>query len=583
VRFSILHILLVFSLFISSSVSAQNLDKIGKEDMVTVSGGFNLNTITYASSGTNYAGRDPFTWFASGNITVNILDVSLPFSYTYSNRIGKFTQPYNQTALHPKYKWIQGHFGVTSMSFSPYTLAGHIFTGGGVDLTPGKWKISIMSGRLNKAVAYDPILDNTNNITYKRFGYGLKVGFHEQKYSVDLTLFKAKDDVNSLNHLPINTEVSPEDNVVMSLAGKTTLIKNLTLEGEYAISGLTQSTIDLNDYQASHSMSFINPLIGANSTTDYFEAYKASLSYKLKTASVAFNFEHVDPGYKTLGGYFFNNDLENYTLAPSLSLLKGRLNLAANTGFQRNNLAADKASTTNRWIGSLNVNYVPLQKLAIVGSYSNFSTFTRNRPTTDPFYYQAADTLNFYQLSQNTSAGVTFQTGKKDKDLSGTIQALYNFQESESMSGNIQNASAFGMNVGVEGVPSYVHAGNLSYSARSKKMKVGVTLATNVNQVEVMDQKTLFIGPTIKFQKKIKDNFNLSGGSTYNRQYKNALLSNNVFNHRISLSHTVKMKNEKQGRMNLSLNGNWMQKLPTVSSETKMSELNIFANLNYSF
>lgn len=528
---------------------AQNLDKIGKEDMVTVSGGFNLNTITYASSGTNYAGRDPFTWFASGNITVNILDVSLPFSYTYSNRIGKFTQPYNQTALHPKYKWIQGHFGVTSMSFSPYTLAGHIFAGGGVDLTPGKWKISVMSGRLNKAVVYDPISDNTNDITYKRFGYGLKVGYHEQKYAIDLTLFKAKDDVTSLNYLPVSTEVLPEDNLVMSLAGKTTLIKNLTLEGEYAISGLTQSTIDLNEYQASHSMSFLTPLIGANSTTDFFEAYKTSLSYKFKTASLAFNFEHVDPGYKTLGGYFFNNDLENYTLAPSVSLLKGRLNVAANTGFQKNNLAADKAATTNRWIGSLNVNYVPMQKLAIIGSYSNFSTFTKNRPTTDPFYYQAADTLNFYQLSQNASAGVTFQTGKKEKDISGTIQALYNFQESQSMSGNIQNASAFGMNVGVEGIPSYVHAGNLSYSARSKQMKAGLTLATNVNQVEVLDQKTLFIGPTLNFQKKIKENISLSCGSTYNRQYKNSLLSNNVFNHRISLSYALKMK-KREARTN---------------------------------
>ncbi len=577
----LLHIILL--LFTSLHFQAQNLDKIGKKDMIKVSGGFNLNTITYASSGTSYAGRDPFTWFASGNINVSILDISLPFSYTYSNRVGKFTQPYNQAAFHPKYKWIQAHVGKISMNFSPYTLSGHIFAGGGIDLTPGKWKISLMTGRLNKAIAYDPVLNNLNEITYKRFGYGIKTGYQGKKYELSAIVFKAKDYSNSISYIPMGTDIHPQDNLVLSLSGKTTLVKNLSLEGEYAVSGLTQSTLDINPTEGKQTLSFFKPLISGNSTTNFYQAYKSSISYKLKTASIALNFEHVDPGYKTLGGYYFNNDLENYTLAPSLKLLKGKMNLAVNAGFQKNNLSGDKSATTNRWIGSLNMNYSPVQKFTINGSYSNFSTYTKNRPSTEPFYYQPADTLNFYQLSQNASAGITMQTGKKDKDMSGNIQLLYNFQESTNITGNIQDANAFGYNVGVEGIPSYVQVGNLAYSARFKKSKMGLTFSSNINQTEILDQITLYIGPTLNIQKKIKEKINFSAGSTYNRQYKNSDLTSNVYNHRISLSYTMKMKNEKQGRMNLSLNANWMQKLPTISTETKFSELNIFANLNYSF
>ena len=580
----------VLSILLLSSIlaQAQNLDKIGKKDMVKVSGGFNLNTITYASNGTSYAGRDPFTWFASGNLNVSILDVSLPFTYTYSNRVGKYTQPYNQVAFHPKYKWVQGHFGITSMSFSPYTLSGHTFAGGGLDLTKGKFKVSLMGGRLNKEVVYDPILNNQNEITYKRFGYGLKAVFTEKKYSVNVIMFKASDQANSLSQIPLNTTIQPQDNLVMSIGGKTTLVKNLTLDGEFALSGLTKSTLDLNPYEGTQSAGAMNSFINGNSTTDFYNAYKTSLSYQLKIASLSFNFEHIDPNYKTLGGYYFNNDIENYTLAPSIKLLKGKMNLGINAGFQKNNLAEDKTATTKRWIGSTNLSYTPIPKVSVNGSYSNFSTYTRNRPTTDPFYYQIADTLNFYQLSQNASASLMLQMGKKDANRRGSMQVLYNFQESSSMNGNIQNANAFGYNVGVEGIPSYVHSGNLAYTSSFKKEKMGITLASNVNQTEFLDQKSLFIGPSLTLQKKLKEKINLSGGSTYNRQYKNETLVSNVFNTRISVSYAVKMKREEKGKkklgsLNLSLNGNWMTKLPTVNTETKFNELNIFANLGYKF
>src|SRR5687768_14332581 len=163
-RFQAAHI--VIGCLLSASTFTQNLEKIGKDDMLKMSGGLAFNTITYFSDGAVHPSREPFTWYASGNVNISILDVSLPFTYTYSNQGGKYTQPFNRTSLNPHYKWIKSQIGLTSMTFSPYTLSGHLFLGAGIELTPGKWKISLMAGRLNKEIAFNPLDSNTNEIVF---------------------------------------------------------------------------------------------------------------------------------------------------------------------------------------------------------------------------------------------------------------------------------------------------------------------------------------------------------------------------------------------------------------------------------
>ena len=560
---------------------AQNFDKLGTKDAVKVNGGLAFNTITYFSQGLANPSREPFTWFASGNVNISILDVSLPFTYTYSNHGGKYTQPFNRTSFNPKYKWVSSQIGLTSMSFSPYTLTGHLFLGAGVDLTPGKWKVSVMAGRLNKAIEYNSLDDNTNNIVYGRFGYGLKCGYENKGYGGSIIVFKAKDDESSLPFIPLNSVVKPQDNFVVSLQGKAKITQKLFIEAEYALSGLTQNT---RVETASENQNFVNSIISGNSTTDFFQAYKSSLKYQLKWMSLAFNYEHIDPGYKTLGGYYFNNDLNNYTFAPTFNLLKKKLNLGANTGFQRNNLGGDKAATSTRWVGSVNASYVPNAKIMFNGSYSNFSTFTKNRPATDPFYFAAADTMNFFQLTQSSSAMTSYNFGKGENK--NVIQLMYNYQESTNLSGNINDAGAFGTGVQttLQGVPTKIHAGNLAYSKQFKPIAATLTFATNLNQSHALDQTNTFIGPTVNFQKSLfAKKSSLALGSTYNRQYNNNVLTNNVFNHRVSFNYSPKFENEDLGKITFSMNANWLQKLAINPGTVNVQEINLFINLNYTF
>ncbi len=552
--------------------------------MVQVSGGLALNTITYFSSGILNPGREPFTWYASGNVNVNILDVSLPFTYTYSNQGGKLTQPFNRTSLNPTYKWIKSTIGMTSMNFSPYTLTGHLFLGAGVDLTPGKWKISAMAGRLVKEVEYDVTADNLNQIAFRRFGYGVKCGYENKGFGGTIILFKASDNASSLPFIPLNSAIKPQNNLVMSIAGKAALFKSIFLEAEYALSALTQNMNDVNDASTNSNLSFLNPLIAANSTTDFFQAFKSSIKYQMKWMNVGFNFEHIDPGYKTLGGYYFNNDLNNYTISPSFILLKKKLTVGGNTGFQRNNLAGDKSATTTRWVGSINASFVPSPKIIFNGTFSNFSTFTKNRPATDPFYFAPADTMNFYQLTQSASAMISYNFGKSENK--NILQLMYNYQESTSLSGNIADAGAFGANseTALSGIPVNVHAANLAYSKQIKSMNASVTFATNVNRTISSFSESTFIGPTLNFQKSLfKKKSSLAFGSTYNRQYAYDVLTGNVFNHRVSFTYSPKFENEQAGKINLSMNANWMQRLAIDAGTINRNEVNIFVNLNYSF
>ena len=579
-----------YTIFIIALLSfptlSQNLEKLGdKENRASVSGGLQLNTITYFQSGLVIPNREPFTWFASGNLNITILDVALPFTFTYSNQGGAYTQPFNRTAFHPSYKWAKAHLGLVSMNFSPYTLSGHLFLGGALELTPGNWNIQMMGGRLNKKVEYNSIDDNIDDIVFNRWGYGLNVGYSDKGYEGKIILFKGQDDPKSLSFMPVNSEIKPQDNLIISAAGKAKIIKSLSIEGEYALTGLTNNRNSIEESTDVQNFKFLHPIISGNATTNFYQAFKTILKYSHKTVAVSFNFEHIDPGYKTLGGYFFNNDLNNFTLAPSFSLFKKKLNIAMNTGFQVNNLSKDKSATTKRWVGSVNTSYSPVKRMVINGSYSNFSTFTRNRPNTDPFYYAPADTLNFYQLTQSASGMLGYSFG--GDTIQHALQLIYNYQESSNLTGNIQTAGAFG--TGLEnnlptGILTKIHSGNIAYSLQLSKSGASITLASNINRTSSDVANSTFLGPTINFNKSVfEKKGNLSVGSTYNQQFASKEMVGNVFNHRVSFNFTPKMKQKDLGQISFSLNGNLMQRLLTGAGSIAVNEMNIFINLGYNF
>ena len=165
---------LALFLLISLVGYTQNIDieNVGKAKPIQVSGMVSANGVYYDSNQNN--NREPFTYFLRGNLNVSIYGFAVPISYSFTNQGENldYALPFdfNRISLHPKYKWVTAHIGSVAMTFSPYTLNGHQFTGGGVDLTPpGAFKVSAMAGRLLKATPDDG--DERNRSCF--FSYGL--------------------------------------------------------------------------------------------------------------------------------------------------------------------------------------------------------------------------------------------------------------------------------------------------------------------------------------------------------------------------------------------------------------------------
>jgi len=165
----------------------------------------------YFNSNQN-ANRAPYTYFLQGTLNISIYSFSLPISYSFSNQgenLGyQLPFDFNRISIHPKYKWVTGHIGNVNMTFSPYTLNGHQFTGGGVDLTPaGPLKISAMAGQLLKATNDDG--DTRTVPAFSRMGYGLKTSYEKEKYKIGIIGFYAKDNQNSIDSIPEAKGVLP--------------------------------------------------------------------------------------------------------------------------------------------------------------------------------------------------------------------------------------------------------------------------------------------------------------------------------------------------------------------------------------
>ena len=122
-----------FLLFFCITINAQQLDKIGKKGGIQTTGGLSFSNQFYHVNGESNVSTPPYYYMLSGNVNVDVYGWSLPFSISYSNRKFVTGQPSNVVGVSPTYKNLTLHAGVRSLTFSPYTLAGHTFTGGGIE------------------------------------------------------------------------------------------------------------------------------------------------------------------------------------------------------------------------------------------------------------------------------------------------------------------------------------------------------------------------------------------------------------------------------------------------------------------
>ncbi|GAA0892627.1 hypothetical protein GCM10009122_23060 [Fulvivirga kasyanovii] len=525
-----------FYLFISVFLlpliaQTQNLDNLKEQEPVKVSGSVNASGVFYNASGIENR-RDPFNWFTTGNLNLDIYGWSIPFNFSFSNQNRSFSQPFNRYGITPQYKWVKAYLGYNSMNFSKYTLAGHVFLGAGVELTPGKWQFSAMYGELNKAVPEDTLAVTSNLPAFKRMGYGMKAGYHDQAHSLEVIIFKAEDEVGSIPYVPVQNEVLPKENLVISFLGRKQLFKRVSLNMEYATSALTHD-IRSEEVDAGNTLAQ-TPLFTARASSQFNNAFNTSIAYNGNTYVLQLNYERIDPGFNTLGAYFFNDDLENLTVSGSVRALKNKLTLGANVGTQKNNLEETEVSSTERVIASFNANYIPDQHWNINATYSNFTTFTNVRPRFDPFFQNDLDTLNFYQVNKNGSMSLGYSFGSRENKQSVLFTGSY--QESSDENDEINETNT-----------SYFYNGNLAYRYMVSASGLSISSGVSMYRSELSMAESTTIGPNISVTKSMwKKALRSTLATSYNMQEYSDNPSSKVLTVRLGLNLTPEKLRKKE-------------------------------------
>lgn len=543
---------------IAQEVDIENFKKIN----FRITGGINVNSVFYNTNSIN--NREPFTYMLSGNLNLSAFSFSMPLSYTITNQGNNlgYSVPFNfnRLSLMPKYKWVKAYIGDVSMNFSPYTLSGHPFRGGGLELSPkGSFKFAFMGGQLLKPIEMD---ESANKMpVFQRIGYGMKIGYTKQNYKLEWIGFYAKDNISSIQSNFDEASVTPKDNLVNSLSISSTIIPNVDFNIEYAVSLLSEDSRAKLLNQGNQ----IYKTLTIRENTSLMKAVKGAINYSIQKTKVGLTYERVDPNYKTLGALFFSNDLENISLTLSKPFVNNKLIVNSNLGFQRDDLASQKKQNTKRLVGSVNASYQVNSKLNLTGSYSNFTTYTNrnlsqfdyiNNPNISP-----ADTLSFRQLSQNANFNMNYTFGKRKNH---NINFNYTVAGQANEQGGVIR----------KGQASTVQNYNATHTINFMPIKMALNTSLNytLNTVSVMNSNSK--GGAVNLSKKFfNDKFNNNLGVLYNTT-DNIGKKNSVFGLKYMANYVAFKKH------NFSIGAIQMLK---SDSRQNLNELTINFNYGYNF
>lgn len=364
---------LVFCFWISVIGYSQDISTIANQKPIEVSGTFTLFTSYYNVTGIDPRRKD-FTWYITGNPNFKIYGIDVPFSLTVSEQERSFRQPFNQFLISPSYKWAKVHLGYTNLNWSPFTWSGQTAFGAAVELNPNKIRFGFLYGRLNRSVEEDLTSLEIQTPAFKRMGYSARIGYGTETSHVDIIYLKGKDDENSLNTIPTKTEVLPAENVVIGVSSKIKFTEKLFLNADIAASAYTRDVraIPFTD-DAPGFVTTFGSLLHTNSSTQFYKAYQSDVSYVDKKFKIKLKYKRVEPDFKSMGAYYFQTDVENITLEPSVNISKYKLRINASIGRQKDNLLNKKSVTSKRLIGNIGIDWSPTKIFGINALYANYS------------------------------------------------------------------------------------------------------------------------------------------------------------------------------------------------------------------
>lgn len=517
--------MLLFMCLLGAAVKAQDVGQLTKQKPVVINGSFGLGIGTYTSSGIQSRERN-FSYLFNGSPDISIYGISFPFSIVVSDQQRGFRQPFNQYGISPQYKWITVHAGWQSIIWSPFTMAGYNFLGGGVELNPGKLRLGFVYGRFNKAISEnstEPLSFQTP--AYKRTGYGARVGYGTEKNHLDLTFLNAKDDQHSIENPSIASGLQPAENMVLGIGSKWTILKHFIWDFDIAGSVYTRNKLDdtLQNLELNR-FDFIKQLITINASTQILTAAQTNLTYQNKNYNLGLQYKRIDPDYKSMGAYYFETDVANYTLQGGIGLMQNVLRINASAGYQHDNLLHDRAYTSKRSISSLGISYNKT-KFGADLRFSNYGI------TQDRGLNPVIDTFRVARTNYNLNALLRYTIGDSlishNFVLIGTLQSLVDLNHFTS--GQSQSNSK---------------TGNLSYQIGFNKQAFSISTNVNYTVADMTTMHTVFFGPSIGVSKQLdKSKLVLNASLSYQQQHNNNINAGSILNGSLNGSYNLSKRN----------------------------------------
>ncbi len=468
---------LIFSFLFVFDVQAQDVEGMNIKKPFQFHGNINLQLDYYKAKGIP-ARQKEFSWLINGNPVLTVLGVDIPLSFVLSNFENKFYQPFNQFGISPKYKWATLHLGYRNLTYSRYTLAGHRILGAGFDLKPKNFRIGFMYGQLRRSASIDSSM-NANPMyirpvpTYKRLGMAAKLGYGFKKSYVDLVFFKGWDKTSSLSD-KLKDSVMPSENTSIGIISSINFLQKFSWAVDVGISAFTLNREDGRDttgIKKEWSKDLFSFLVKDKVSTHYYFAGETRLSYQEMKWGAQLVYKRIEPGYQSMGAYFFQNDVQEYSLVNNFRLDSGKLNINTNIGFQKDNLKKQKTSTSKRFIGSANISYIPSQKFGINFNFSNYGITNNPLPTSmgNELFKQVNNSFMlmpfFFWVNEKTMKNLSiiaaYQSLKTPQSNLGNIPDLNSY----SLTGAFSNTwvqKGINANASINYINSKIAAGDIS-------------------------------------------------------------------------------------------------------------------------
>jgi len=304
-----------------------------------------------------------FEYSTQINLNLSYMGISMPVSYrlTSGRSLIGLNSPninipqFKDFGLSPKYKHYTLHLGTRQMQFTPYTYNGIRFQGVGIEIMPDAgFFTKAFRGKLRSPFEEFVNLTSNQTISLSRHGFGAQAGYRSEKNEYAVSVFKAHDRQDMQSD---STIIRPKENAVVSLSLKQNLSEMLSLHFERSVSAFTKDIYSDRIDIATHTTGY--NMLGlftrrANSTYTY--ATKGGIDFNLESVSLGFKYEEVDPGYKTLGTIFLDNDFRSYALTYALPI-KSKLFLSGEVGLRNQGIKPDSENKDNNFIGMLNASY----------------------------------------------------------------------------------------------------------------------------------------------------------------------------------------------------------------------------------